>query len=351
MDRGWGDHVSAFGLEQIDFSRTENQNFGGTYVANDLFHVKERQNVAWLQDEWSLSKDFSMTSGLRNEAITLEADSRSSSHGLLSPSVAARWEFIDSWVFRSSLGTGIKAPKLEEITNAPIRSTSANNPLEPDRRGNPDVRPEKSVNLEFALEHYWPEEIAVVGTNLYFRETEDFIERRSTQESGRWVERPYNEGTAKHTGFEVDGKIKTDQMGLKGGSFRSHLTLPHARVEDSRLGITRNAREVPAYIWTFGYDQSLPKLTSNAGFLLQQTGKTKTDVAGEQWAETKSRSVLDAYWVRKVTPTVNLRLTLQNILGEDTRRTVRAYSGGQDWQLGSLDKLPRSFLLTLEGKW
>jgi iron complex outermembrane receptor protein len=270
---------------------------------------------------------------------------------MLSPSISGRWEFSEGWLLRSSLGTGIKAPKLDEISNAPVRSTSANSPLEPDRRGNPDLHPEKSTSLDMAIEHYWPNEIAVVGFNAYIRDTTDFVERRSVQEGARWVERPYNEGDARHWGVELDGKIKTELVGLSGGSLRTHLTLPHGTVEDRRLGLSRSAREVPRYIWTFGYDQTLASLSSNAGFLLQQTGKTETDVPAEQWAETKTRSVLDAYWVRKVSRTINLRLTLQNILGDDSRRTTRAYSGGQDWQLGSVENQPRSILLTLEGKW
>lgn len=350
-DHGWGDHVSALGLEYITLNRTERQNYTGTFTGSDVFRAKEKQATLWLQDEWALAKDFSLTTGVRGESIDLAADSPGKQHAALSPSISARWEFSEGWVFRSSLGMGMKAPKLEEISNAPVRSVSTNSPLEADRRGNPDLRPEKSTSLDLALEHYWPGEIAVVGLNAYVRDTSDFIERRTVLEGARWVERPYNEGDARHWGVEIDGKIKGELIGLAGGSLRTHLTLPRATVEDRRLGVSRAAREVPSYVWTLGYDQTLSSLASNAGVLLQQTGKTKTDVPGELWAENKARSVLDAYWVRKVSRSVNLRLTLQNILGDDSRRTVRAYSGGQDWQLGSLDKQPRSALLTLEGKW
>ena len=350
-DHGWGDHVSALGLEYITLSRTEHQNYTGAFTGNDVFRAEEKQTTLWLQDEWALSKVFSLTAGVRGESISLAADSPKKQHTALSPSLSARWEFSEGWLFRSSLGMGMKAPKLEEISNAPVRSVSTNSPLEADRRGSPDLRPEKSTSLDLAVEHYWPNEIAVVGLNAYVRDTTDFIERRTVLEGARWVERPYNEGDARHWGVEIDGKIKTELFGFAGGSLRTHLTLPHATVEDRRLGVSRAAREVPSYVWTLGYDQTLSSLASNAGVLLQQTGKTKTDVPGELWAENKARSVLDAYWVRKVSRSVNLRLTLQNILGDDSRRTVRAYSGGQDWQLGSLDKQPRSALLTLEGKW
>lgn len=350
-DRGWGDHVSAMGLEFVQLSRSEKQDYAGGYVGNNTFRAQEKQATLWLQDEWALAKKFTVTTGLRGESISLSADAPSQRFGMLSPSISGRWEFSEGWLLRSSLGSGIKAPKLDEISNAPVRSTSANSPLEPDRRGNPDLNPEKSTSLDMAIEHYWPNEIAVVGFNAYIRDTTDFIERRTVQEGTRWVERPYNEGDARHWGVELDGKIKTELIGFSGGSFRTHLTLPHGIVQDNRLGLSRSAREVPTYIWTFGYDQTLASLSSNAGFLLQQTGQTKTDVPAEQWAETRMRSVLDAYWVRKVSRTVNLRLTLQNILGDDSRRTTRAYSGGQDWQLGSVDYQPRSILMTLEGKW
>jgi outer membrane receptor for ferrienterochelin and colicins len=350
-DRGWGDHVSAIGLEYVNLSRTERQSYTGGYTGKDTFRAEETQATLWLQDEWAIAKAFTVTAGLRGESIGLSADTPSKRFGMLSPSISGRWEFSEGWLLRSSLGTGIKAPKLDEISDAPVRSTSANSPLEPDRRGNPNLHPEKSTSLDMAIEHYWPNEIAVVGFNAYIRDTTDFVERRSVQEGARWVERPYNEGDARHWGVELDGKIKTELVGLSGGSLRTHLTLPHGTVEDRRLGLSRSAREVPRYIWTFGYDQTLASLSSNAGFLLQQTGKTETDVPAEQWAETKTRSVLDAYWVRKVSRTINLRLTLQNILGDDSRRTTRAYSGGQDWQLGSVENQPRSILLTLEGKW
>lgn len=351
VDRGWGEHYSSLGLEYVTLDRKEEQTYAGSFVDSAVFRAAEKQSTLWLQDEWAVTQSITLTTGLRGESIWLEADSSSQRHGGISPSVAARWAIDSQWVLRSSLGTGIKTPKLDEISSAPIRATSVNSPLEPDLRGNPTLNPEKNLSLELGLEHYWPNETAVLGVNAYVRDTQDFIERRPVLESARWVERPYNEGDARHWGIELDGKLKMDAIGLSGGAFRSHLTLPHATVDDVRLGITRSAREVPRYIWSLGYDQSLPKLSSSAGFLLQQTGATKTDVSSEQWAETRTRSILDAYWVRKVDKTVNLRLSLQNILGEDTRRTVRAYSAGQDWQLGSMQNQPRAILITLEGKW
>lgn len=351
LDRGWGQHMSTLGLEVITLNRDETQTYTGTYADRGDYLAAERQQSLWVQDEWAVTPTVTLSGGLRGEAITLKSDGTSRGQNALSPSLAGKWDLAQGWLLRSSIGTGIKAPKLDEISNAPVLAVSVNSPLEPDRRGNVELKAERNVSVELGLEHYWPNEAAVVGVNTYLRETKDFIERRQVLEGTRWVERPYNEGDARHWGIEFDAKLKTEPLGLKGGALRSHLTLPHATVDDTRLGIRRDAREVPRYILTLGYDQTLPMLSSSAGFLLQRTGETRTDVPSEQWAKTRARSVLDAYWIRKIDRQTNLRITLQNLLGADLRRVVRAYSGGQEWQLGTNDKQARVILVTLEGKW
>ncbi|MEY2633841.1 MAG: hypothetical protein RIR00_2495, partial [Pseudomonadota bacterium] len=350
-DRAWDEHVSSLGLEYIQLDRNEHQVYGGGFVDDQSYQVRSRDGVLWLQDEWAVSKALTATAGLRAESLQLTANSSSQEHRHLAPSLSGKWELDAAWQFRTSLGSAIKVPKLEEISSAPVRSVSVNSPLEPDRRGNPTLQPEKSVNLELALERYWPGEVAMFGVNAYVRDTSQFIERQARLEGARWVERPYNQGDARHWGIEFDAKLKSEPLGWRGGAWRTHLTLPHARVEDQLLGLTRAAREVPRYLWTLGFDQTLSSLASNAGFLLQLTGDTRSDVPGEYWSNTRHRSVLDAYWVRKIDRSINLRVTLQNLLGDDSRRTVRAYSAGQEWQLGSSEAIPRALLLTLEGKW
>ncbi|HZX30362.1 MAG TPA: TonB-dependent receptor [Rhodocyclaceae bacterium] len=350
-DTAWGDHIAAVGAEYVRLNRNDAQRYTGSFIGSESETARTANAVLWIQDEWAVSKAFTMTGGLRGEQLTLATSSASQSHSFLAPSLSTKTEFGQGWQFRTSLGSAIKLPKLDEVSNSPVRSISANTPVEPDRRGNPNLQPERSVSLDLAVEHYWPGEAAVAGLNAYVKNTSDFIERRARLEGARWVERPDNFGDAHHWGLEADGKLKSEPLGWKGGSLRSHLTLPHARVEDRHLGQTRAAREVPRYILTVGYDQTVPSLGSNFGLLLQETGETRSDVPGEQWASTRHRSILDAYWVKKLDRTVNLRINLQNILGDKSRRSLRAYSGGQEWQLGSSESIPRAVLLTVEGKW
>lgn len=346
LDWSAGLHALAASIEENGHRRDESLSHS---LANENHTAWEKQWSAWLQDEWSPITAVTVTTGLRGEFIRYAVDGIDQSHQRLLPSLALRLEPAQYWVLRTSLGAGIKAPRLDELTNQPVFSVNANSPLEPDRRGNPDLRPERSVNFEAALERYLPGEAGVFGANVYLRHTEDFTERRVQQEGLRWVDRPYNEGSARHWGMELDGKLRTDSLGWRGATVRAHLTVPRSEVQDERLGISRAARESPRYILSAGYDQTLAD--KSFGVSMQHNGRVLTQVPGEQAYETRRRTVFDAYVLQKLSGALNLRLSLQNLLRADTRRQLDAFAPATAWSLTSTDKGARTALLSLEGKW
>jgi len=242
-------------------------------------------------------------------------------------------------------------PKLDEISNAAVLSLAANTPTEPDKRGNPDILPERSINFEAVLEHYLAENTGMVGANLYIRSTQDFTERRTRLEGLRWVDRPYNEGKASHWGFELDGKMKTDSLGWKGATVKAHLTLPNADVKDTRLGIARMARDTPIYTFSAGVDGSVTDWKSSYGLSMQLSGRSTTDIPGEQLSRTQSRTTVDGFWLYKLNEKFKLRFAGQNIFAADTVRDTLYTTGANAWQLHTVDGGYRTITATLEGRW
>lgn len=345
-DRPIGQHLLAMAIEESEHQRDDSMN--GT-TGNESHHGWDRQWSAWLQDEWTPNKAVTVTGGLRGEAIRYAADANAQHYEEILPSLALRWEPVQRWVFRTSLGAGIKAPKLEELLNQPVYSVGSNSPLEADRRGNPNLKAERSVNFEAVLEHYLPGDAGVIGANVYARQTRDFIEKRTQLEGSRWVERPWNEGTAQHWGIELDAKLRTDRYGWRGATLRGHLTIPRSRVDDQRLGITRPARETPRYQLSAGYDQTLGELSF--GTSVQYFSRVVTDIVSERRSVTGDRTLLDAYVLKRLNPHLNLRLSLQNLLKTQTRQQQDAYDAGSSWLLNSTGQGVRVVLLALEGKW
>ncbi len=352
-DQPIGLHYVSLGAEYIQLWRTDKQRFNDV-SGQSVFDTSSTDRVLWLQDAWTPQEAVTLTSGLRLENMYLQSDSNDQTRVGILPSVALKWQPDEAWVMRTSLGVGMKMPKLNEISNSVTRSVVFNTnstPISANQAGNPNLKPEHSINFEAVLERYLANKMGVLSANFYARSTQDFTERRVALEGTAWVDRPYNVGDALHWGFELDGKIQTDPWAWSGGTLKAHLTLPHAKVQDDFLGITRMAKDTPKYVMSMGWDQSVPKWQSNFGLNLQLSGRSETDIPGEQKAYTEARALLDAFWLYKVSPEFILRVAAQNILDEDTRLRFRYFTQGQDYQLISNDYGFRTLMVTLEGRW
>lgn len=351
LDRPLGAHLVSAGVDFARHRRDDRQALTGAVAAATAFDGAERQWSLWVQDEWPLSAQLTATLGLRGERMTIAANGNDRRHGAVDPALALRWEPAAGWVARTALAGAIRFPKLDELSAVASRAASANTPLEPDRGGNPALRPERIANLEAGLERHFAG--GVLGANLYARRTQDFVERRTQLEGVRWVERPYNEGDARHWGLEFSAKLTGEAWPLlsKSDSLRAQLTLPRGEVDDARLGTTRAPRELPRYTVSLGFESALPAWQSTWGFQWQRNGRVRSAVPGELTSATRRRDLLDAHLVRRLDAALNLRLALQNLLGADTRRSSNAWSATDAWQLNTREAGARTWLVALEGKW
>lgn len=356
LDRPLGADGAHFVSTGIDFARhrrEDAQSFSGAVTGDSRFSGREQQWSLWLQDEWSLRPGATLTAGLRGETMALTANGTARRHGAVDPSLALRWDAAPGWVARASAGGAIRFPKLDELTAVTSRSASANTPLEPDRGGNPALRPERILNLEAGIDRNLAADAGIIGANVYLRRTRDFVERRQTLEGARWTDRPWNEGDARHWGLELSAKLRDGALPAlpKSASLRAQLTLPRGDVDDARLGIRRAVRDMPSHAFSLGYEQSLPTWQSTAGFQLQRNGPVRSRVGDEASADTRARNLLDAHLVRRLDASFNLRLAVQNIFRADTRRLASAASGTNGWLLETAETGQRTWLLSLEGKW
>jgi len=354
-------HFISVAAEYNKLNQNDQQIFLGT-PGQGQYESSSQDQALWVQDAWAIKDYLTLTSGLRFESVQLNSSGSAQQESALLPSMAIRWQPSDDWVFRSSLGAGMKIPKISEISNALTPSITSNNPLDPNVRGNPNLKPEHSINFEVVGERYLPNKGGVLGANLYVRATSDFTEHRVTNESAInlpavWVDRPYNVGDALHWGLELDGKVNTEQLGLNGGTAKVHLTLPHARVDDALLGVTRKAADTPKYVLSLGWDQSIPKWQSTSGVSLQLSGRSETNIGSNlnsvptQMAYTEARALLDAFWLYKLNARFNLRVSAQNLLDEDMRRQNKYIAQGDEWKLLANDFGYRTVMFSLEGRW
>ncbi|MEX2164495.1 MAG: TonB-dependent receptor [Sulfuricaulis sp.] len=359
--RTLGRHQLGTGLEYADKSRedvkvTTENGVPKTSGRGDNFDIREQRWTAFLQDEIGLGAAHVLTPGLRAQRIAREAEaggqSFPGSFNAVSPSLHYLWRVNGRNNLRASVTETFKPPKFDDLS--PLTETKTGTLTDPDKSGNPDLKPETATGWELGWEHFLPRHGGVFGANLFYRDIHDKVESRTALGDTRYVSRPQNVGDAGVWGVELDARPRMDIWGMPELMLRFNYTRLYSELVDSVTGIETRIKDQPPYVYNVGFDWQLPRWDAAWGvnynytprFVKNPAEPLKLDVEPEQ-------KLLDLYVMKRLSKTAALRLTAANLLdmkkdkdksefnasGQLTKKTLEVERGG-----------PAVFV-ALEGKW
>lgn len=122
-----------------------------------LWPRKREVQYAYVQDEWNLARDWTLTAGLRY-------DHYSDFGSTTNPRVALVWDAAYNVTTKLMYGRAFRPPSFVELYNI-------NNPVS---IGNPDVKPEKSDTVEAAIS-WQPNARWQLGANIYSFRLRDIL--------------------------------------------------------------------------------------------------------------------------------------------------------------------------------
>ncbi|MFW1951182.1 ligand-gated channel protein [Acinetobacter beijerinckii] len=144
-------------LNKINFDR-HSLSFGGMYLKEELddkgnqlsvggvkpvSHLDRYSWALFAENAWNIVDDFTLTTSLR-----LDKDEKFGDHW--SPKVYGVWGLNDNWVIKGGVSTGYKTPALR-ATVAEWGQATGGGQSKGVIVGNPDLKPEKSVNYEVSF--------------------------------------------------------------------------------------------------------------------------------------------------------------------------------------------------------
>ncbi|MEG0198281.1 MAG: ligand-gated channel protein [Acinetobacter sp.] len=144
-------------INKIDFDR-HSLSFGGMYLKEELEDKGNQLSIAgarpvsnldryswalFAENAWNIVDDFTLTSSLR-----LDKDEKFGDHW--SPKVYGIWTLDDHWIIKGGVSTGYKTPALR-ATVAEWGQATGGGQSKGVIVGNPDLKPEKSVNYEVSF--------------------------------------------------------------------------------------------------------------------------------------------------------------------------------------------------------
>ena len=283
-----------------------------------LTDARVQRAALYLQDEWDLGKGMSLYAGVRRES----SSTRSSGSDFAaaetrmtqtSPTVQALWKLPGEprRQARAALSSSYKAPELQQL--APRRFLSlVNTEVEPDRGGNPGLRPETARGADLAFETYGKEG-ELLSLTLGTRRIRDVILNVLRLEDGRWVESPRNGGRAQTHSLELEWKQPLD-----GTPWRLSLNAGrHWSAVESIPGPGNRLARQPRWNATAGAEYRSGAW--GGGATLAATGAGWSRVTASQSAYAGGQRELSAYLSYRPAIGGLLRISAYNLLKQWTR--------------------------------
>ena len=329
------DHALAAGWDGALSKRNESRNqqdvitgSSGAHVIlpinlDETFDAEVMRLALFVQDEWSVSKNWSIYAGLRWEGLDTsskgntyaEVNNKSS---VWSPILQTLWKIPGSKNDQVRLGLTrtYKAPDTSSLI--PRRFISNDNKAtSPDRMGNPNLKPELAWGLDAAFEHYLSDG-GMLSASVFMRRIDDITRTALSDASGRWVAMPVNDGLATTRGIELEAKfplrsIMTDAPAI---DFRSNLSFNWSNLSSVPGPNNRLDSQTPVSA-NVGIDYKLDSLplTLGGNYSFQNGGLVR--ISAEQSAYSISKRVLDLYALWKFDRQTNLRVSVGNALQQD----------------------------------
>jgi outer membrane receptor protein involved in Fe transport len=292
----------------------------------ETFEPKLTRLAGFVQDEWSVDKQLSVYYGARWEGVQTDSEaaandtgrlSTSSRNHVLSPVAQTLYKFPDDSgrQLRLALTRTYKAPTVDQLTARRYES-AVNTRFAADSGGNPDLRPELANGIDLSYEHFLKEG-AMFSASVSRRAISDYI--RTTLDldaGGRWVYRPVNDGDALVRSLQLEAKApgKLLAAALAGLDLRAAFSRNWSKVSSVPGPGNRLDGQTPMSA-NFGIDYRKGDLTMGSSLAWQQGGWVRISEAQSQYQQT--RRDLDAYLLYKFNPRYQLRLSANNILGQD----------------------------------
>lgn len=294
----------------------------GIVLANtgETFHQKTWALFA--EDDWQLFDPLSLTWGSRYEK-------HDSFGGHVSPRAYLVWNVEENWTVKGGVSTGYKTPSLSQLHNG-VSGVAGNGLIS--TVGNPDLKPETSVNYETGI-YYKNDSNVNANITGFINNFRNAIESETIDDSTksyRNVGKAITQGLEFATSFPLimqDVTLNlnytyTDSKQRGGDNPGAPLTNTARHMANARLNW--NMTQTLNTWLAAEYHGKTPRYTSN----YENLSAVQKAVYDERGAYLKAWTVLNMGASYHLTPQLTLNGTINNVLDKDFS-AVTLYQAGR----------------------
>lgn len=293
------------------------------------FAARVARAAIYAQDEWTLTPRWSVYLGARWEGVRTRVSGNTFAparvrSSVLSPIFQTLWKLPgregeqegQGSQLRLALSRTYKAPDLYSLV--PRRSAWENNSAtEADYQGNPNLEPELAWGVDAAWEHYWAQG-AMVSVSTALRRIDNYTSNRVYFDGTRWIFTPVNADRAVLRSLELETRFPLRALlhGAPAIDLRASVSRNWSRVESVPGPHNRMEQQTPLSA-NLGIDYKRGALAAGGSLAHRRGGFVR--VAANRGFYSEARTDLETYAVWTLSPTIQLRAVLSNLLGEHNR--------------------------------
>ena len=290
--------------------------------SGDNLHAGIRQLAGFAQDEWDINPNWSANAGLRWEGIqtssTLPAGEVVNQSGVWSPLFHVVWRIPDfkNDMLRMSVTHSYRPAVLNDLVTLPVLSQN-NSPINPDKVGNPALKPELANGLDFGYEHYLAHS-GILAANFFYRDIHDLMRHEVALVANRWVATPVNLASATTHGIELEAKFDLTEFFPQGPiiAVRSNYSHFWSQVQDIP-GPNNRIDQQPSQTANIGMDYKMKGLPLTLGGDLNWTPAYSVQSSLTQGNTIALKRQMDLYALWKFSTSSQLRLSANNLVNSD----------------------------------
>jgi len=333
-------HLTTLGISGINEKLTDK---GNQLKSKGVDTLERWQLALFAEDEWSMTDNLALTSGLR-----MTHDENYGDH--LTPRLYGVWHGNGQWTLKGGISSGFKAPGLRSAAADWGQVTGGGKGDPAVIQGNPELKPEKSVSEEIGL--LWNNrDNANSSLTLFNTDFKDRISYLTTCEDIASSGKSIQTGNCTINGEKfrfIQDIINVDKANLRGieltGSwqvsdtlrFTSNYTYSQSRQKTgSHKG--RPLGDTPRHMLNLSTDHALSEPLSLWGHA-NLRGRSETVKRGGAMQKTPSFTLFDLGVNYKLTRQSNLGVGVYNLLDKqiDDAKYHRVHDGRRYWMSLSL---------------
>ncbi|MFC0136271.1 hypothetical protein CR105_24925 [Massilia eurypsychrophila] len=323
---------------------------------DESYDAKVKRLAFFVQDEWDITARWQMYLGLRWEGLFTDSLSNvvapvHNRSGVWSPVLQTVWKLPGTAKDQLRLGVSrtYKAPTTPSLIPRRYTANNDNGPTNPDRQGNPQLRPELAWGLDAAYEHYFSKS-GMISASAFVRRIDDVTVERLYQESGVWIASPVNDGKALVRGIEFEAALplalvvaNAPAIDIKINLARNWSSLDSVPGPHNRLGA-----QTP-FSANVGLDYRVGEgFTAGGNFGFRRAGPVNLSAFLSSYAW--PTRTLDVYGVMKLSAATQLRASAFNLLHQDSCNATRFANEDGSLLRSARARSNRGIRLTLEHK-